>query len=594
MAKKKPATEPVEKVLTPPQQQEYLRCMYDIPYFAEKYCKVWNKGTAEFVPFVLFPHQLKTIDAYERFDNNLILKYRQGGITTTTCLFIAHLLTFTKDVKVAVVANTLTLAQENIFAGIVDIIANLPEWLRMEPTGKDSQKKKIYENGATLMALAAGKDGTRGFSPDLIFIDEAAYLQYGDAFMTATMGALSAGGKIILNSTPHGQDPVYYAKYNGSIRGENDFNIVEIFWYEDPRFIYNQYTKELELSWVKKEGDVEHVVKTADRAVYRELMKQGYEPTSPWFEKQCAKYDYDPKRIAQELKGSFIGSGGNLIADEYIIDMENTTVRAPDTTNSKEDGKFWFWGSIKPEARYLLFADVSKGTSEDYSSIEIFEVHNDGVMEQVAELQCKYPPEVLAQRINKYGRMYNMAYVVIDVTGGIGVVTMDNLLRENYPLDKIHHSEIRAKPVRDRLAKHMNEKQLVPGFAIGGNRELILEELERRVRHGEIIVRSKRLIEEFRGFVFINGRYDHGPSNHDDLLMATAMGLYAFKYSFGTMQGPSFEQVLMQAECWTIVSQDSIREEWMEENHVKVGRKYEADPFRDEDFSRDGMILPFY
>lgn len=604
MTKKKSVVEPRQRpALTPEQQKEYLRCMFDIPYFAEKYCRVKDKESGKKIAFKLFPHQLEVISAYEKYTNNLILKYRQGGITTTTCLYIAWLLTFTPNVQVAVVANTLTLAQENIFTGIVDMISNLPDFLRMEPSEKDSQKKKVYENGATLQALAAGKDGTRGFSPDLIFIDEAAYLQYGEQFMTATMGALSAGGKIILNSTPHGMDPVYYAKYEGSIQGKNDFNVVEIFWYEDPRFIIDKHTREVDLKWVKTiEGKIDEV-STTDPQVYKELMKKGYEPTSSWFEGMCASYDYDSKRIAQELKGSFIGSGGNLIADEFIIEMERTTVRPPDKTNEREDGKFHFWGKtmpdgsiqyINPNGRYELYSDVSKGTGEDFSTIVICEVLPDGAMEQVAELVCKYPPEVLADRINTYGRMYNMAYVVIDVTGGIGAVTMDNLLRLEYPLDRIHKSEIRAKPVRDRLLRHMNEKQMVPGFSIGANRDLILEELERRIRHGELIVRSKRLILEFKSFVFREGRYDHERGKHDDILMAIAMGLYAFKFSFGTLQGVTFEQALIQAEAWTTVTEEDYQQEWMQENNINESKKYEGDPFRDDVFSRESPVLPFY
>ena len=603
MAKKKAGTEIVTKTLTHEQQKEYMRCMFDIAYFAETYCQVKEKATGRKIAFKLFPHQLKTIEAYQNHRFNLILKYRQGGITTTTCLYIAWLLTFTPNCEIAVVANTMTLAQENIFTLIVDIINNLPDWLRMEVLDKDSQKKKVYENGSVLQALAAAKDGTRGMSPDLVFVDEAAYLQYGEQFMTATMGALSAGGNIILNSTPKGMDPVYYAKYEQSLEGgENTFNVVEIFWYQDPRFIRDTQGV-IDLRWIKTIEGQEVSISTTDPDVYHPLMSDGYKPTSSWFEKRCADYDYDPKRIAQELSGSFIGSGGNLIADEYILEMERTTVRVPDKTNEREDSKFWFWGNkqsdgsmqyIKPDGRYQLYSDVSKGTGEDYSTIAIFEVHPDGMMEQVAELQCKYPPEVLAERINTYGRLYNNAYVVVDVTGGIGAVTMDNLLRFEYPINCIHQSEIRSKPIRDRLLKHMNEKQMVPGFAIGANRDLILEELERRIRHGEIIIRSRRLTTEFKSFVFVNGRYDHERSKHDDILMAVAMGLYAFKFSFCTLQGPSFEQVMLQANAWKTVTQEDYDQEWMVENHKNESQKYVADPFRDDVFSRESPVLPFY
>jgi hypothetical protein len=622
MAKKKPfAQDTPSVVLTPWQQEEYVRCMYDIPYFAEKYCKVWVKEKAIFQPFVLFPHQLEVIDAYQTYDNNLILKYRQGGITTTTCLYIAHLLNFTPDVKVAVVANTLTLAQESIFAGVVDIIKNLPDWLRMEPDGKDSQKKKIYKNGAQIQALAAGTDGTRGFSPDLLFLDEAAYLQYGDQFMTSTMGALSAGGRIILNSTPNGQDPVYWAKYNGSIKGENDFNIVKIYWYEDPRF-----NKDLE--WEKKIGDDLHSIPTKDPAVYQKLMQDGYEPTSSWFRAQCAKQDYNPKKIAQEIQGQFIGSGGNLIDAKDITRIKNETVRPPVETNAREDSKFWYWGHEKPGASYYVSVDVAMGTGEDYSTIEVLE-EQDGGMEQMAELQCKYPPQILAERVYDTGKKYNWGYVVIDVTGGYGAVVMSELLRLGYPQDRIHMTEIRAKPIRDRLLNHVqmkNGKEVVPGFSIGANRKLILEELERAVRMNELIIRSSRLVNEFETFVWneAKGRYDHQRSAHDDLLINLAMALYTRNCSFGGQQrGFTFGDALLQAQCWNVLdNSEKDSRQWLyaddpfdvspeedkethaqrQENNRKERerqqkreeRQYKADPFGDFDFGRDSPVLPFY
>jgi hypothetical protein len=78
--------------------------------------------------------------------------------------------------------------------------------------------------------------------------------------MSSASGTMSAGGQIILNSTPRGLDPTYYARYEGARTGKNNFKVVEINWYEDPR--YNE-----DLIWIRGEDFVEE--KEAQK--YKEL-----------------------------------------------------------------------------------------------------------------------------------------------------------------------------------------------------------------------------------------------------------------------------------------------------------------------------------
>jgi phage FluMu gp28-like protein len=552
-------------------KSEYLKCATDFEYFAEKYLTVWDKQRKINIPFVLFPHQKYAAWAYQNYDEIAILKYRQGGMTTTTCGFLAWLLTFTSDVKVAVVADKLKLAIEQIFSMIVKMMEGLPDWMRNNPAGSDTKSYKEFANGAKLQAFAAGKDGVRGFSPDVLFVDEAAYLEHGDDFFTAAQGSLSVGGKLILNSTPKGLDPVYYASIDGSRQGRNKFYVVEIYWYEDPRFVVNK-KGEIDLEWVKSN----HRVKTTNKEEYEQLKKQGYKPTSSWFEEQCAKYSYDAKKIAQEIEGKFLGSGGNLIHEEYIQQQETEFVKTPIWTNKEEDNNFYVWEEPKVGANYLMGVDVSSGSGDDYSTIVIMKVDESG-KEEVAEYQAKVAPEDLGDIVVQWAQRYNNAYVVIDVTGGIGVITMNRVLELGYPQTCIHYSEIRIKPVKDRLQKYIrivNGKELVAGFSISVNRQLMLQELEKHIRLTELIVRSSRFVSEMKTFVYVNGRYDHMRGSHDDILMAVAMALYAW-YSKGRGKDDT-EMLKAMAQNWMV--NDGTTELRRHDNQEKkeVKSKYKA------------------
>jgi hypothetical protein len=568
---------------------EYLRCATDFEYFAETYLSVWDKANKRNIPFKLFPHQKYTVWAYENNDEIAILKYRQGGMTTTTCGYLAWLLTFKPDLKVAVVADKLKLAIEQIFSMITKMMEGLPEWMRNNPSGSDTKSYKEFQNGAKLQAFAAGKDGVRGFSPDVLFVDEAAYLEHGDDFFTAAQGSLSVGGKLILNSTPKGMDAVYYASIDGSRNGRNKFYVVEIYWYEDPRFIYNK-KGEMDLVWVKNN----HKINTCDKAVYSELRKQGYKPTSSWYEEQCAKYSYDAKKIAQEIEGKFLGSGGNLIHEEYIMQQETEYVKSPVWTNIDEDNNFWVWEHPIPNTQYLMGVDVASGSGDDYSTIIIMKVDESG-KEQVAEYQAKVAPEDLGDLAVAWGQKYNNAYTVVDVTGGIGVITMNRILELGYDTNSIHYSEIRIKPVKDRLQKYIkivNGKELVAGFSISTNRQLMLQELEKHIRLTELIVRSSRFTSEMKTFVFLNGRYDHMRGSHDDILMGGAMALYAW---FSKGRGKDDTDMLRaMAQNWMV--NDGLSEgRYNPSSKGEVKNKYKAfSPFTQYNNGDDLNHFKFY
>lgn len=535
--------------------QEYLKCASSIEYFAEKYCTVWDKGAAKAVPFVLLPHQREVIKAYQNHNKNIILKYRQGGITTITCLFLAHTLCFTPSIKIAVVANQLTLARDSIFSQIVNMVKDLPDWLKVEPTNKSTQTFSWYSNGAQIMAVAAGKNGIRGFSPDIAFLDEAAYLQFGDSFFTALMGSLSAGGSVILNSTPNGMDSLYWKNYDDAINKRNNFNVVEIFWYQDPRFNKN-------LKFQKGEAFIEEW----DWTKQAKLIEEGWEPTNDWLINICKGYNWDQKKIAQEVQGKFLGSGGNMIDERVITRIETDRKngqRPPlcyfspltgDYTNIPESGCVWIWEKYVEGGVYILGADISSGRAEDFSTIELFRVH-EGYKEQVAEFQFKVPPETMGDFIYMLGKEYGFPYMVMDVTGGYGTSAMARVLEHEYPMTRIHQSEIKSKPVRDRLQKYIkatrNGQELIPGFNIGANREMVLNELETRVRLEELLIHSSRIVSEFKTFVWNGQRFDHQRSAHDDLIFAAAMPLYAFAYSIGyNKKSVTKEKLLAMAKGW--------------------------------------------
>lgn len=512
--------------------KEYANCIINPIYAVETYLETFDKTQEGFVPFKLFPRQKEIIYAYEKFRFNLVTKPRQAGVSTTTAAYMAVKVAFADSENpeaILIIANKQELAFE-FLAKIKDFLSQLPRWVwGSEYYGNhknesktifltDSKKEIKLPNGSRVKAVATSKDALRGFAPTYLVMDEAAFIDNGAEVFGAALTALGTGGKATLISTPHGMDALYYKTYEQSRSGKNNFNIIEMKWYEDLR--YNK-----DLRWIKGDDIVDEVEFTF--ASYTKMISDGWKPTSSWYEEMCRGMNNDAKMIAQELDVSFIGSGGNVIDEEYIKYQETNNVCEPKYT-AGIDHEIWVWEEPKEGHQYILGVDVSRGDGEDSSTIVIVDFTT---MEQVMEYQGKIQPDLLAQIVEEYGNLYK-AYTVVDTTGGMGVSTVLKLLEFNYK--RLHYDSQNGKILssRQRDLSSYTKDDKTPGFHFTSVRVAVIANLEFKIRTNAIKIRSRRLTSEMKTFIFRNGRPDHMDGYHDDLLMALGMCLWVVEHSF--------------------------------------------------------------
>ena len=531
------------------QIQVFAKCLGDPIFSIETFFKTFDLTQKGMVPFKLFYKQKQIIKSYEKFNRNIITKPRQAGVSTTTAAYIAAKCAFgdpDNPHKVLILANKQTLAQE-FLKKVKDFLDQVPYWVwgisNLEESYLDTDSKghlKIKNTKCEIRALATSKDALRGFTPTFLVMDEAAFIDNGSDVFGAALASLGTGGQVSLISTPNGMDPLYYKTYNGAKSKDNNFNIVEMKWHQDIR--YNRG-----LRWLKGEDEVIEC-KTIDRTKlrweysgntyettessiddYEVMIKDGWKPSSPWYEEMAADMG-DPKKIAQELDVSFIGSGGNVVDDEHVTYHEENNVMEPEVM-SEIERSMWIWKKPIEGHKYILGCDVSRGDGKDSSTIVILDF--DG-LEQVAEFQAKIPPDMLAEVVFKYGNMYN-AYTIVDITGGMGVATVLKLMEMDYKF--LHYDDPKSRKLSQKYARtKYKEGDKVPGFNVGNTRLQMVSELEEHIREGKTIIRSHRMIEELRTFVYKNNRPDHMPGYHDDIIMAYAMAIFVVQTSFKKLE----------------------------------------------------------
>ena len=529
------------------QLKEYAKIIKDTPYALKTYLQTFDNTQKKYVPLELFPDQIQLLNDYENYNENITRKYRQAGVTTVTAAWISKRLQFAKPEnpdRVLLIANKRDTAVE-MANKVRHFLEQWPDWINVGfSPDKNSESRFKLNNGCEVKAVATSADALRGYTPTILVFDEAAYIEAGEDFWAASMASLSTGGKIILISTPNGYDPIYYGVYDQAIRGINDFHITDLRWFNDPR-----YTKDL--VWVKckdichymlnreQYNDDEVVMYNFDKDKFQEYHEQGYKPFSSWFESMSKKFKYDRRKIAQELECDFLGSGDGVIPGEIQENIAKNMIRQP--KEKYMQGTFWQWKEPIDGHRYIMGVDVSRGDSEDFSSINIVDFDD---REQVVEYIGKIPPDDLASIAYKWGVLYD-AFIVIDITGGMGIATSRKLQEMNYK--NLYIDGINTQNIWDYNKKVMEK---IPGLNFNNKRTQIVAAFEEQVRKG-FAVRSTRLLNELNTFVYINGRPDHMKGAHDDSIMSLSMALYAGDICFNQLQRNDSKNKAM-LESWAM------------------------------------------
>lgn len=603
-----------------PLVEEYKACASDRTrqYFIEHYLATFNATERKEVPFVLFPRQIELLKSLTYNNNTIAIKHRQAGITTVASAWAAGNMVFS-DPKapqtVLCIGNKLDIS-EQLVDKIGAFLDQVPRWMwgqeYYSPNPNDKRNtKSIYKsrnkqyielfNGCKVYARSSGPNSARGVSAvSCLIIDECAFLEHASATYTSATAATASvlNAKIVLISTPNGKDELYYRTYHMAQNGLNNFHPVEFKWFQDPR--YNRF-----LEWHRdnpETGEKEVIKETVidkkgnipyDEERWRKLEKEGWIPVSPWFTEMCKSFNNDKQKIAQELEVSFLGSADGVVQPEIIEAQKLTNViQITDDWELRDslEKNTWIWKDPIPGHRYIISADVSSGSSEDATAIEVIDC--DAIdeetgfpyYEQVLEYNGKLIGDEVAQLIDRYGRMYYDALAVVDCVGGYGDACVVGLMNRRYPSIYREDPNLKDYTLGDTVnkRKEKKEEERLPGFRTNAVRTQMLDKLRERLTDNSFRVRSIRVINELDTWVWKNGRPDHMSGFHDDTLTCLAMGLFVMEfYMFRKMKNAAKDAAIIRS--------------WKSSNSFKtVEERQSAQPKDIEDISKPKHPLPFY
>ena len=358
----KKANVPVE--FTKEQIQEYQKCMDDPVHFIQEHMKIVSLDEG-LVPFKMYDFQKHMVQTFHDNRFTICKLPRQSGKSTTIIAYLLHYVLFNPNVNIAILANKSSTARD-ILGRLQLGYENLPKWLQQGVISWNKGSLDL-ENGSSILAASTSASAIRGGSYNIIFLDEFAYVPatLAEEFFSSVYPTISSGKstKVMIVSTPHGMN-MFYKLWTDAQSKKNDYIPVEVHWSEVPG---------------RDEVWKEETIRNTSQSQFN-----------------------------SEFECEFLGSIDTLIAPHKLKQMPYID---PIQSNADLD----IFERPDPKKTYFLTADVSRGTSQDYSAFLVLDV-----TEMPYKVVAKYrnneiKPLIFPQKILEVAKAYNECFVLVEV-----------------------------------------------------------------------------------------------------------------------------------------------------------------------------------
>lgn len=204
-------------------------------------------GEAAGVPFTLWPAQRQALRDLRSHRFCIAMKSRQVGFSWLVLADALHLIWSRPGSSVLLVSLNDMAAKEAIRRAVF-MLRHMPAWMMGEGAKAaalpvwDSTTSSVqihHPNGetSTLTSFPAGPNAGRGFTADLVVVDEAASQQWAEEIYASQLPTISragGNGRIVMLST-NVRGSLFEKLWMDSRSGANDFHRIFIPWSGDPR-----------------------------------------------------------------------------------------------------------------------------------------------------------------------------------------------------------------------------------------------------------------------------------------------------------------------------------------------------------------------
>jgi hypothetical protein len=449
---------------------EYQKCMEDPLHFIQNYIRIVSLDEG-LVPFTMFPFQKDMVGTIHSNRFTICRMPRQSGKSTTMVSYILHYVLFNPSMNVAILANKASTARD-ILGRLQLAYENLPKWLQQGVMSWNKGSLEL-ENGSKIVASSTSSSAVRGGSFNMIFLDEFAFVPTNVAsdFFSSVYPTISSGKstKVIIVSTPNGMN-LFYKLWTDAENKRNSYNIIDVHWSEVPG------------------------------------------RDDKWREETIA--NTSEEQFQREFECEFLGSSNTLIHPSKIKTM---AFQNPIESNAGLD----MYERPNPANTYVVIADVSRGTNNDYSAFIVFDVSTVPYRIVAKYRDNEIKPMLFPNIIHDVAKAYNQAYVMVEVND-IGEQVASALQFD------LEYENLIMASMRGRAG------QVVGGGFSGGKAQLGVRttkavkkmgcsNIKQIIETDKLIINDYNLINEWSTFILKGQSYEAEEGHCDDLAMCCVL-----------------------------------------------------------------------
>lgn len=346
-----------------------------------------------------------------------------------------------------------------------------------------------------ILVLPSSENVGRGYTLHNVLCTELAFWDKAEEKMLAIENAVPQNGSIVIESTPNAIGNLYHRMW----MADNGYDKKKYGWW-----------------WHYTEAEIEIIRKRIN----------------------------NPMRFAQEYELEFLSTGRPVFPTDLVKKCRKNILHVGDkvrdenkteyTVTKDEDG-FIMYFPPRPGRIYAVGADVAEGVTGGDLSVAV--VWDRATGEEVGFWRGYLPPDRFGMKLNKWGRLYNNALMVVEINNhGLTTVTaLKNLLYPQMYFRQANYDSMRTS-WSDRLGWRTTKI----------TRPLMIDDFRDALQEGSITIHSESTLDEMLTFVFDDGGNMVAQNSfHDDCIFACAIGFQGFKVLYGSkLEQISYEDYL--------------------------------------------------
>ena len=450
---------------TKKQVQEVVKCLESPKYFIENYLKIVtiDKGL---VPFEMYDFQRKMVDTFHDNRFTICKLPRQSGKSTIIVSYLLHYVLFNDNVNVAILANKSSTARD-LLGRLQLAYEHLPKWMQQGVLNWNKGSLEL-ENGSRIVAASTSSSAVRGSTFNIIFLDEFAYVpnNIAEEFFSSVYPTISSGksSKVMIVSTPHGMN-MFYKMWVDATNKNNNFVPVEVHWSEVPG---------------RDEKWKEETIKNTSEAQFQ-----------------------------TEFECEFLGSVDTLINASKIKTMP--------VVEPKRSGGLDVYDMPQKNHIYTITVDVSRGLTNDYSAFCVMDCTSVPYKVVAKYRDNEIKPLVFPSIIEKVAKVYNKAYILIEIND-LGQQVADNLQFE------LEYDNMMMVTQRGRSGQVLGGGFSGRGNQLGlrmtkGTKKIGTSNLKSLIEGDKLLITDFDIIAELSTFISKGKSFEAETGATDDLVM---------------------------------------------------------------------------